>query len=334
MRSRASIASQLSNGTVRHSRKRSQTIQWPLQDETTRLDASRLASRTVLNYIRDFDLTRETPPPPPSRDSSVYELAKEELDPLEEASTQELPVDDVLESEGSVVPFPPREPASELATSERDDHIHLNVPDRLNEHNFANSSPFKRWLSTLRKRHDDIGPRHNTQRQDPAQSPRSGHLKSLSISSSMGILTGVKSAALTLAGTSIAPTSRYGRQGHFHSDTTSHHGPRLSIDSMSPSVEVTIDRKAWYRSVQRRNIVEEIVQSEASYISDMKAMVHVRSVKHILIGHIIDFVAGVLHPPRVNAFDFAPQKGVYSEVSQPDHPITRGSVGGVAESCP
>lgn len=273
-RSRASITSQISAGTIRHIRQRSQTMPWPLPDDTSRLESSRLASRTVLNYIRDFDRASE-PPPTPDRDSSVYELAREEIEHVAELESDLLTADSVKQSEDSIVPFPPLEPLVGAAASDRDDHIALAIPESSPAHASVNSSPFKRWLRTLRRRNDlaahpitAVGATH-------PQSPRSGHNRSLSLSSSMGILTGVKSATLTLAGTSIAPTSRYGRQGILHSDNTSHREPRLSVDSASPSVEATIDGKAWYRSVQRRNIVEEIVQSEESYISDMKAMVHV-----------------------------------------------------------
>lgn len=279
IRSRASIISQSSNGTTQHTRRRSQTLGWPLPDDPTRL-----ASRSVLNYLRDFDLTPERRAPS-SIASSVYELAPEQAEKTQDAASSEQSAGDLQSSEDSVLPFPPLEaittegllPAEDMpeeSTAEQESPRIFQSPEPVD------ASPFRRWLSTLRKRHDHAAIRGGSHAPLNSQSsPQSGHQKSLSMSSSMGILTGVKSAALTLAGTSIAPTSRYGRQGQLHSDNASAscRGPRMSIDSVSASTEYGIDGKAWYRSIQRRNIVEEILQSEESYIADMKAMVHVRS---------------------------------------------------------
>jgi len=154
--------------------------------------------------------------------------------------------------------------------------------------------PFKRWLSTLRRRNHEkrnAAAKHSFGQsaldeskgnQMQSSSPQHtnvqfGHQKSLSNSSSLGFVTAIKSASMTLASTSIAPRSRRGqRSGHLRSD----HGSsgfsevRMSFDSRK-SFEPIMDEKAWSRSVQRRKIIEELMESEESYIADMKALVNV-----------------------------------------------------------
>lgn len=107
----------------------------------------------------------------------------------------------------------------------------------------------------------------------------SGHRKSLSLSSSMGLLSAVNSASMTIASTSIAPTSRRrafsGLSSRDHSEFS---GPRSSVDSTAPSIGANIDLKALERSVRRRRIVEEIVATEEDYVNDMKALYNVGQV--------------------------------------------------------
>jgi hypothetical protein len=238
----------------------------------------------VLDYIRDCELTAELSPILSTASSSdhatVDEIALVEIcnseSPLIEESTLEGP--DI--SGTGILPFPRLEsddqkPNMQFKKDESEDLVPPASPVLC----AAEVSPFKRWLSTLRRRHDHgSGDRSNSLWDGESATPQSRHQKAFSLSSSTGVLTAVKSATLTLAGTSIAPTSRHARHGQLHSDNASNsfRGPRLSMDSVSPYIETGIDCKAWFRSIQRRNIVEEILQSEESYISDMKVMVHVR----------------------------------------------------------
>lgn len=155
--------------------------------------------------------------------------------------------------------------------------------------------PFKRWLSTLRKknqqRHKDVlshlqSPAFDEPyRLPPLESPRqhsvrhAGHRHSLSLTSSIGLLTAVKSASMTWTATSLATKSRVDtRSAHLRGDNRSSRFSdiRMSFESTAPSVENAIDEKAWARSVQRRKIVEELLYSEENYIVDMKALVNVR----------------------------------------------------------
>lgn len=154
--------------------------------------------------------------------------------------------------------------------------------------------PFKRWLSTLRRknqqRHKDV-PSHlqspafdEPYRLPPLESPRqhsvrhTGHRQSLSLTSSIGLLTAVKSASMTWTATSLVTKSRVdARSARFRGDNRSSRfsDVRMSFESAAPSVENAIDEKAWARSVQRRKIVEELLYSEENYIVDMKALVNV-----------------------------------------------------------
>ncbi|ORY15712.1 Rho guanyl nucleotide exchange factor [Clohesyomyces aquaticus] len=152
--------------------------------------------------------------------------------------------------------------------------------------------PFKRWMSTLRRRHVQ---RRKEQRTEPQQwlfdaghsamsmlaplpyVPECLRRKSESTSSSMGCVTGLKSASITLASASIAPRSDGGAfhgQGR-HANRGSHYSDaRRSTDSNPGVLGPVIDEGAWLRSMQRRRIVEEIISSEESYIGDLKVLIN------------------------------------------------------------
>lgn len=160
----------------------------------------------------------------------------------------------------------------------------LKPPDSPSTSN-ENTPPLKRWVSTLRRR--------NLQRRKPVamqatdrwyaddpnnhvRSPRrsneqSNHRKSLSHSSSMGFITAVKSASITLASASIGPLrSRSSNpRGSGHSEI------RASMDSSAAPLGAILDEATWLRSLQRRKILEELISSEESYLADMKAFVNV-----------------------------------------------------------
>jgi hypothetical protein len=276
MRSRSSLTSQLSSSTIRHNRVLQNSPAWPLAEAPLRLP-----TQSALSYIHDFDLDRATSPILTTV-SSVSELACGRDEPF--ADAEEIPgdvvggsirIESANESESGTVPFPLLDaPLFEVTGTTTD----VTVQNTSLESSEPQISPFRRWLSTLRKRHSEQPRPHGTMHWlDRATSIRSGHQKSSSFGSSIGFLMAVKSTSLTLAGTSIAPTSRHGKQSHIHSDNTSisFHGPRLSTESAAGSTEPAIDGKAWFRSIQRRNIVDEILTSEEGYISDMKAMIHV-----------------------------------------------------------
>jgi hypothetical protein len=152
--------------------------------------------------------------------------------------------------------------------------------------------PLKRWISTLRKRNQqkDVNATAAHQRSGGAQETTaltgvhketgatSGHRKSLSISSSLGFVTAVKSASITLASVSIAPRSRRRTTASSlrnEKRSSRYSGQRTSFDSNAPSMVAIMDEKVSARSLQRRLILEELIASEESYISDVKALSNV-----------------------------------------------------------
>lgn len=151
--------------------------------------------------------------------------------------------------------------------------------------------PFKRWISTLRTkkasyrgRNDQIldtlsAPplNYSSAVTSPAPSTR-GHRKSGSWASSLDFITAVKSATVTVATASIAPLSRSaskrsarqrlyrGSSGLLDPDS------RFSTDSARPSISLIIDDAARQRAKKRREKIEELIKTEESYISDLKAL--------------------------------------------------------------
>lgn len=153
--------------------------------------------------------------------------------------------------------------------------------------------PFSRWMNTLRmkkaayKRH--IRPRldalmitHASQSVVTSPDPSiRGHRKSGSWASSVNFITAVKSATMTVASASIAPLSRSaskrsshprlyrGSSGLFDSE------PRFSTESGRPSLSLIIDDAARQRAKKRREKIEELIKTEESYLSDLKALSNV-----------------------------------------------------------
>jgi hypothetical protein len=149
--------------------------------------------------------------------------------------------------------------------------------------------PYRRWMSTLKRRHVHRGkePVHKVPllRVDnveadvsmlcaPADIPES--LRRESMSSSLGCVTAMQSAAMTVASGSIAPRSvsvpPKDRLGHRSSNFSEN---RKSTDSTPGVLGPILDERAWLRSIQRRRVVEEIIASEESYIGDLKVLTNV-----------------------------------------------------------
>ncbi|KAF2677026.1 hypothetical protein K458DRAFT_409942 [Lentithecium fluviatile CBS 122367] len=167
-------------------------------------------------------------------------------------------------------------------------------PAQASEAGATSPQPFRRWMSTLRRR-------HMHRRRDPisavpalavemfeddasfaslqhplAPMSETGRRVSGSMSSSFGYVTAVKTASITVASVSIAPRSensalpgkvRLGNRSSHYSDV------RKSTDSHR-ALGPILDESAWLRSVQRRRIVEELISSEESYIADLKVLIN------------------------------------------------------------
>ncbi|KAF2820334.1 Rho guanyl nucleotide exchange factor [Ophiobolus disseminans] len=150
----------------------------------------------------------------------------------------------------------------------------------------VSSQPFRRWMSTLRRRHIH-------RRKDHApESPRLStdlevhdtHSVGLqeftrrtsdSYSSSIGCVIAMKSASMTVGSASIAPRSEAGVQGQGRVGRSSNYSDaRRSVDSHRGPLGPIIDESAWLRSLQRRKIVEELIASEEGYIADLKVLIN------------------------------------------------------------
>ncbi|KAF2177708.1 hypothetical protein K469DRAFT_643975 [Zopfia rhizophila CBS 207.26] len=152
--------------------------------------------------------------------------------------------------------------------------------------------PFRRWMSTLRRRHIQRrkAPISETLRwsidavdkgtsilSPLAHVPESLCGKSESMTSSLGCVIAMKSASITLASTSIAHRSDGGGvQSRLQVETRnrSFSEARKSTDSNMAALGPVIDENAWLRSVQRRKIIEELISSEESYIGDLKVLIN------------------------------------------------------------
>ena len=149
------------------------------------------------------------------------------------------------------------------------------------------SAPLIRWLTTFLKRnaHQNMGaslthtsePKSAPKTQPQGKSTKNGHKRSLSLSSSLRFVTTVKSASMTIASASIAPPSKRDLHDVTRREkrSTDFSDTRMSYESNPLSLGALTEEDAWKRAVQRRHILQELLSSEESYISDMKALFNV-----------------------------------------------------------
>lgn len=153
----------------------------------------------------------------------------------------------------------------------------------------ASTAPFRRWLSTLRRRkakNNSLTAETFTRPSTSATSlsPTSNfavrqHRKSESWTSSFDFVTTVKSATVTLASFNIGTPSRSGTRKsggsrRWHESRGSDF--RRSIDGGTPSLGFLLDEAAQQRSKKRREKLEELITTEESYLADLKALSNVR----------------------------------------------------------
>ncbi|KAF4426143.1 hypothetical protein FACUT_9876 [Fusarium acutatum] len=97
--------------------------------------------------------------------------------------------------------------------------------------------------------------------------------------SSLGFIEAVQSASISIASASaISRSHRHHRLSHCRSRTerssrASLSAPRFSEDSI-PFEKVSIDVAAIQRSLRRRQIIEELINTEESYIGDIRFLIH------------------------------------------------------------
>lgn len=154
------------------------------------------------------------------------------------------------------------------------------------------SISLKRWISHLRpqssKQKKTLIPRaqrwqldespieRRTTNTDVMSSRRSGHRKSRS-KSSTGLVENVKAVMMERSAGTATP--RQSRRSNLFSKSNrgskaSEDDPRSSNDQPM-GLKSTLDTTALARATQRQKILEELVESEASYVADLKVLIHV-----------------------------------------------------------
>lgn len=236
------------------------------QDLSLSLEDINLSSPSVREYNADDDddSDKENLEPDHNPPRLSFEVAKEEILSIDESSVAPKQIG-------------PR-PLPDAPTNPRSSHS------------------FKRWISHLRPQTskkkktltartqrwplDELPAEQDTTGVKKMASRRSGHRKSDSRPST-GLVDAVKSVVLDRsAGTPIPKKPR--RSNLF---SRSNRSSRASEDETRPSIEQpqglinTLDPVALERATRRRKILEELVDSEASYVADLKVLIHVRTAK-------------------------------------------------------
>ncbi|KAF5534788.1 hypothetical protein FPHYL_13349 [Fusarium phyllophilum] len=150
--------------------------------------------------------------------------------------------------------------------------------------------PFSRWMKSLHRRvsqrdhgnvwSPDTGWENLECSGTYQRSIRRRLSRRLSSSgSSLGFIEAVQSASISIASASaISRSHRHHRLSHCRSRTErssrgSLSAPRFSEDSI-PFEKVSIDVAAVQRSLRRRQIIEELINTEESYIGDIRFLIH------------------------------------------------------------
>jgi hypothetical protein len=151
------------------------------------------------------------------------------------------------------------------------------------------SQPFRRWMSTLKRRHAQRWKENFSDLPRPSFDPTDGssvlsrplgrlsesaRRTSESMTSSMGYVTAMKSASMTTASKSLAPRSEVGKV-RLGNRSGNYSEVRRSLESHRGALGPVLDENAWLRSLQRRKVVEELISSEESYIADLKVLINV-----------------------------------------------------------
>ena len=148
---------------------------------------------------------------------------------------------------------------------------------------------FHKWITNLQRRavqrrktvsggQEYLAPEPNLLYSDKEHGT-SRHKKSLS-GSSLGFVTAVKSASISLASFGVAPrsrrtarSSRYQQTGH--GSRASNAEIRFSEDSSCLAKGAVIDEAVNARSIQRRQVLEEIIGTEEGYVADIRFLMNV-----------------------------------------------------------
>lgn len=157
---------------------------------------------------------------------------------------------------------------------------------------FLATHPFDRWMTSLQRNSrlrrrtisgpsDDSGFNHGFPDSEVQSQMKSSHKKSSS-GSSMGFVTAVKSASISLASFSITGrsrrTGRSSRNGRTDRDShASKIAGRYSEDNSYVENSLVLDKAVTNRSIMRRRVLEEIISTEEGYIGDIRFLMNVSS---------------------------------------------------------
>ena len=168
---------------------------------------------------------------------------------------------------------------------------HDNQMDGSDSMSNKQNKPFRKWMNTIRRR---AAHRHTVMGvfdDDPMQLPqlagnpskirRAAHRHSSS-GSSFGFVASVKSATISMATASILARSRRttlrSSQACSRTDRSSRasiSGNRASEDSSCLERSLVMDKAVVERSLQRRRILEELINTEEGYIGDVRFLMNV-----------------------------------------------------------
>lgn len=148
----------------------------------------------------------------------------------------------------------------------------------------------------------------------------------------MGFVTTVKTTSITVASTSIAPTSERAPYKARIGNRSSITDARRSIESYRGGLGPVIDESAWLRSLQRRKVVEELIASEESYIADLKVLINVGPYLTSSM-RLTDVIAGLLHDSYCHSCLAWPDQVIHTAQHSPDLATTRRSPRRIAADC-
>ena len=132
----------------------------------------------------------------------------------------------------------------------------------------------------------------------PSEQTPLDHRQRLSTNSSRFVHT-VKTASFSHGSFSVMSKSlHFGRSSETRALFSSH--SRFSSDSERPPTNYSVDESAFCRSVKRRQILDEIVGSEETYIADLKALVYLMST---LLASATSISSRLRHSMQQNVID-------------------------------
>ncbi|KAI9794524.1 MAG: hypothetical protein M1835_006531 [Candelina submexicana] len=267
------------------------------------LETSGFARKCSSHISRKSSWGTDIPPPPRSSGTRALDVEAAVLDEIDlgagcgEAQSEER-TDIYQELTDGLTLKPSLDVNREESVSSRDTYHEAQEAKHGQESTTTRVSegpqPFKKWIRTLRRKNRRKTGRSYSETEArtfeggeisdlglyPEPTPdRLSHHKKSSSASSMGFVTAVKAASLSLATFSLAARSRrLGRssqgQSEFRKSRLSNQDGRLSMDSDWSPAAVNLDPGVWTRSLKRRSVIEELLNSEESYVADLKLLLN------------------------------------------------------------